>query len=199
MDAPVTKCVKCGGPLPERRKLKHFCSYSCRGQHAVETLDGPKYQSALVGSKNTRKTKALQSLRKASIAGIAFVKINSITYRIDRPSKRGVGWLMEVAWPGETRQRWVARIGNQASEPLPLEEAKRAAAAMLHNRAKAERDWIRELNQIAAIEVDRTVIQRERRKWPVDLMGGRQRGPVDPYLRQAILDTERVLNTPETT
>ena len=28
------------------------------------------------------------------------------------PFQRGVGWLMEVAWPGELRQRWVARIGT---------------------------------------------------------------------------------------
>jgi hypothetical protein len=46
MDALVTKCLKCGEPLPERRKLKDFCSYSYRGQHAVEALDGPKYQIA---------------------------------------------------------------------------------------------------------------------------------------------------------
>jgi hypothetical protein len=112
MDAPVTRCLHCGAPRTKRWKLKDFCSYSCRGQQAVEALDGPKYQTAFVGSKNLRKTKALQSLKRASIAGIAFAKLDSITYRIDRPSKRGVGWLMEVAWPGEAGQRWVARVGG---------------------------------------------------------------------------------------
>jgi hypothetical protein len=31
------------------------------------------------------------------------------------------------------------------------------------------------------------------RTWPIDVMGGRQRGLVDPDLRRVILDTERVL------
>jgi hypothetical protein len=59
-------CLTCGQSLPQRRKLKDFCSYSCRGQHAVKALDGPKYQSAFVGSKNLRKTKVLQSLKRHS-------------------------------------------------------------------------------------------------------------------------------------
>jgi hypothetical protein len=122
-------CRSCGSPLKEPRKLKDFCSYSCRGQHSVKALDGPKYQGAYLGSKNTRKTKALQRLRRASIAGIAFERINSVTIRIDQPYKKAVGWLTEVAWPSETKQkRWVARVGDRASESLPLEEAKRAAA-----------------------------------------------------------------------
>jgi hypothetical protein len=43
------------------------------------------------------------------------------------------------------------------------------------------------------------VIEREKRTWPVDLMGGqrhRRKQPlmaIDPKLRQAILDTERIL------
>jgi hypothetical protein len=122
-------------------------------------------------------------------------------YRIDRPSKKGIGWLMEVAWPASgSRQRWVARDGDAASEPLPLEEAKRAAEELLNNRRKTKpRDHIRELNQIAANEVGRVVIEREKRTWPVDLMGGqrhRRKQPlmaIDPKLRQAILDTERIL------
>lgn len=89
-------------------------------------------------------------------------------------------------------QRWVARVGNRASEPLPLDEAKRAAVAMLGERGKGEaRDWIAELNQIAANEVDSAVIERERRKWPIDLMGGKQReGSISLELRREIIDTE---------
>ncbi len=72
---------------------------------------------------------------------------------------------MEVAWPGESRQRWVARIGTQASKPLSLMEAKQAAAEMLHKPAKVQsRYWIADLNQTAANEVDRAVLQRERRR-----------------------------------
>jgi hypothetical protein len=137
-------CRSCGSPLKEPRKLKDFCSYSCRGQHSVKALDGPKYQGAYLGSKNTRKTKALQRLRRASIAGIAFERINSVTIRIDQPYKKAVGWLTEVAWPSETKQkRWVARVGDRASESLPLEEAKRAAATMLREPGKVEPHWIK--------------------------------------------------------
>jgi hypothetical protein len=54
-------------------------------------------------------------------------QLSRATHR--QPLKNGVGWLMEVAWPGGARQRWVARVGDRGSEPLPLEEAKKAAPA----------------------------------------------------------------------
>jgi predicted DNA-binding transcriptional regulator AlpA len=95
----LTKSLNCARPLKEPRKLKDFCDYSCRGQHSVKGLDGAKYQTGLSGSKNTRKTKALRSLRKQSAGHFTFSKINSVTFRIDRQGKNGVGWLMEVAWP----------------------------------------------------------------------------------------------------
>jgi hypothetical protein len=161
------------------------------------------HRGAYVGSKNTRRTKALQSFRRASVGGIAFERINSITYRIDRPSKHGVGWLMEVAWPGQARQRWVARVGDRASEPLPLEQAKAAANSLLTTKGKAEPcDPIAELNQAAAIEVDRAVIERQRHQWPLNLMGMSNRQDplmkvdpksIDPESIQAVLDIERVL------
>ena len=45
-----------------------------------------------------------------------------------------------------------------------------------------------------AFEVDQSAIQRERRKWPVDIMGGNRRGKIEPrWLRQAILEIERIL------
>jgi hypothetical protein len=61
MEAPVTRCLKCGKPRTKRWKLKDFCSYSCRGQHAVDTLDGTKYRTGLSGSRNLKKNKALQA------------------------------------------------------------------------------------------------------------------------------------------
>ena len=199
-------CRSCGSPLKEPRKLKDFCSYSCRGQHSVKALDGPKHQGAYLGAKNTRKTKALQRLRRASIAGIAFERINSVTIRIDQPYKKAVGWLTEVAWPSETKQkRWVARVGDRASESLPLEEAKRAATTMLRKRGKAEpRDWIKDLNQLAANEVERAYWAQEKRTWPLDLMGGQRHRAKRPSFtvdqRQAITETERLLiDEPATT
>jgi hypothetical protein len=110
---------------------------------------------------------------------VTFAKVNSCTYRVGTRNKRAAGWLMEVAWLGGSRQRWVARVCDQATDPLPLEEAKQAAIAFLQEKGKVKpRDFIAELNQIAANEVDRAVLQRERRKWPLNLMGGgRQRTP----------------------
>ena len=79
------------------------------------------------------------------------------------------------------------------SEPLALDAAKQAAATMLNERGKAEpRDWIAELNRIAANEVGRAVMTQERRRWPLDLVGGARRGSmhVEGKLRDSILETE---------
>ena len=155
---------------------------------------------AYVGSKNTKRTKALRSLKRQSVGHFTFCKINSVTYRIDRQGKNGVGWLMEVAWPGETRQRWLARVGDRAREPLPLGQANAAAKTLLTTKGKPEAcDSLRELDQIAADEVDQAYWTREKRTWPLDLIGGQRHAEKQPLmiiergLRQAILDTERVL------
>jgi O6-methylguanine-DNA--protein-cysteine methyltransferase len=146
-------CLSCKRTLPERRKLVDFCSYSCRGQHAVNTLDGPSYQTGLSGSKNLKQKRALRNLKRASRGEPTFTEINSVTYRINRPHKAdAVGWLMEVNWPGgKSARRWVACVGNHRSEPLPLEEAKRAAKDFLALKSKGEpRDLIAELNDYHA-------------------------------------------------
>ena len=45
-----------------------------------------------------------------------------------------------------------------------------------------------------AFEVEQTAMQRERRKWPVGIMGGNRRGKIEPrWLRQAILEIEHIL------
>ena len=76
------------------------------------------------------------------------------------------------------------------SEPLPLDAAKQAAVVFLREKEKpsAKPNHIDELNQIAANEVDRAVIQRERRRWPIDLMNGGCRGFVKE--REAIIEAE---------
>jgi hypothetical protein len=178
----IETCMYCGKELQKSRKLKDFCSYAHRGAHTVKALDGPEYQSGLSGSKNTKRNKALRTLQKQSRGDFTFHRINSATYQIDRPDKR-------AAWPGGARQRWIARDGNRASEQLPLGEAKKAAVVLLRERGKTEpRDWIPELNQAAANEVDRL----QRKYWPVDLLGGERRGTkaVERELRAAILETE---------
>jgi hypothetical protein len=79
----------CGKELQKQRKLKDFCSYSHRGKHVVNALDGAEYQSGLSGSKNTKRNKALRALQKQSRGDFTFHRINSVTYRTDRPCKRG--------------------------------------------------------------------------------------------------------------
>ena len=63
-------CLNCSEPLKEPRKLKDFCSYACRGKAAVDALP----QTALIGSKNTRRNKALQTLKRASTGEPIFVQ-----------------------------------------------------------------------------------------------------------------------------
>jgi hypothetical protein len=184
-------CEQCGSPLPARRKLKAFCSYACRGQHnALKAISGP---SGLRGAKNTKQNKALRRLKRQSVGGFSFARINPCTYRLDLPSKLGAAWLTEVSWLG-ARQRWIARVGNRASEPLPLPTAKRAAVAMLRERGKVEpRDWIADLNRIAAAEVDRAGMMQERKQWPRDLVGAEScpgSMQIDGRLRDAILNAE---------
>ena len=191
MDARVCARPGCGNPLLPGRKLEDVCSYACRGQMKVEAIQG---QTGLSGSKNIKQNKALQSLKRRSVGVLTFAKINSCTYRVDSPKNNGAGWLMEVARPGGARERWIARVGNWASEPLPLKEAKRAAVAMLRERGKVEpRDWIADLNKIAATEIDRVALAKKRKQWPCDLVGGESRPDsmrLDRKLRDAILDAE---------
>jgi len=153
-----------------------------------------KGHTGLKCSKNTKQNKALQTLKRQSVVGFSFTQVNACTYRLDRPSKLGVGWLIEVAPPAGKHEQWVARIGHRASEPLPLDKAKQAAVAMLREGGKAEsRDWIGDLNKIVAAEIDRLGLAEARQQWPRDLVGGSRRGSViwiDREKRNAIFDVE---------
>jgi hypothetical protein len=145
--------------------------------------------SGLIGSKNNRQNKALQALKRQSVGAVTFAQINRCTIRVDCPRKKSVGWLTEVAWPGGVRQRWVARVGDRGSEPLPLDAAKQAAFAFSRERRSVKpRDWIAELNQIATNEVDPATLQQDRRGWPIDLMNGKRRGFVEQ--RHGIIEAE---------
>jgi hypothetical protein len=73
---------------------------------------------------------------------------------------------------------------------LPLDAAKQAAVVFLREKEepRAKPNHIDELNQIAVNEVDRTALQRERRRWPIDLMNGTRRGFLEQ--RDAIIEAE---------
>jgi len=149
------------------------------------------HRTGLKCPKNTKQNKALQSLKRRSVGVPTFAKINSCTYRVDAPRKSGAGWLMEVAWPGGSRQRWVARVGSRASEALALDEAKRAAVTMLREGGKVE-PWIADLNKIAAAEINRVALANDLQRWPRDLLGSSRRGSmqIDREQRNAILSAE---------
>jgi hypothetical protein len=87
-----------------------------------------------------------------------------------------------------TPGRWVARVGNLSSTPLPLGAAKKAAIELYHSNEKGEpKDWIKELNRVITNEIDRPARITE----PVDLLGGTQgRGAIDRDLRKAIFDAD---------
>ena len=196
MDARVCARPGCGNPLQPGRRLKDFCSYACRGQ--FRALEATGHRTGLKCSKNIKQNKALQTLKRRSVGALTFSKTNSCTYRLDRPNRPGAGWLMEVTWPGGKHQRWVARIGNRIGKPLTLNEAKDAAVAMLGERGKAEdRDCIAELNKTAASEIDHVALAKERKQWPLDLVGAHVRSMpcmgITGDLRNSIIEAELLL------
>jgi len=66
-------------------------------------------------------------------------------------------------------------------------------------------NWIEKLNQRDAHDIDQAYWLCEKRKWPIDLMGGARHSArrstltVDPKLRQSILNTEQLLKDDELT
>src|SRR5262245_940454 len=103
MDARMCARHGCGNALLPGRRLKSFCSFACRGQ--FKALEATNHRTELKCSKNTKQNKALQTLKRQSVTGFSFAKINSCTYRLDRPGKLGGGWLMESS-AGGSPQRW---------------------------------------------------------------------------------------------
>jgi hypothetical protein len=63
-------------------------------------------------------------------------------------------------------------------------------------------NWIEKLNQQVANQIDQAYWTREKRKWPIDVMGGHRHESksltltIDSKLRRAIIDTERLLKHP---
>jgi hypothetical protein len=49
------------------------------------------------------------------------------------------------------------------------------------------------VNLAAADKFDRAEIGRQRKVWPVDVMGGQRTGKIDPHIRYGILGVERLL------
>jgi hypothetical protein len=106
-------------------------------------------------------------------------------YRVTRP----LGYLMRV-----DGSQWVACVGKRRSGPLPLQRAKEAAKRMDREAEfdVAPPDPIRALHLAAIASEDVT----DRKRWPIDIMGGQRRGDIDHDLRRCIVDTEMEIATP---
>ena len=216
MDALINrKCLQCGEPFQAVDRRQKYCTEDCRLDANNRSDDGTQRGEENQDLSSSQAIDFIEAAcpeiqeqepslpRASSRKELLFEewpprvskKASCVTYKLtDRKqintgygrASRPLGYVMETS-PG----RWIARVRNRRSNPLPLGAAKKAAIELYRSRDKGEpRDWIKELNQLAANEVDRAVIQRERRKWPVDLMGGPRRSLVDRELRQAILDAE---------
>ena len=78
---------------------------------------------------------------------------------------------MEI-WPG----KWVARVRDLASEPQSLTEARKAAVDLYRCKDRDKpADWIDRVNRQEATVLDRQVIERQRRQWPLNVMGANNR------------------------
>ena len=97
----------------------------------------------------------MQTLKSGSVAGFAFSAINSITYRLDSRNKEAAGWLMKVGG------KWVACVGKRRSEPMALDDAKRAAVSMLSIKGKPSTV---DSNQLAAEAIDRAALEADRKR-----------------------------------
>ena len=92
---------------------------------------------------------------------------------------------MEV-FPG----RWMARVRNLGSDLLSFGAARQEAVRLYRCRDKGTIDWICQLNLRVAAEISRTALASDKRKTPVDLIGGERQGHVDPKIRATVLDAE---------
>jgi hypothetical protein len=151
------RCRQCGAELPQRRKLKQFCSYACRGR--FRALAATMHQTGLVGSKNAKQIKALQRLKRLSVGRFAFSPINQVTWHIDAPNKLGVAWVIDVGSTAGVSSVWFARCRNMMHGPHPFSEAKAAALAMAKSEERGDvvLDPIGLLNRLQAelIELNR--------------------------------------------
>jgi predicted nucleic acid-binding Zn ribbon protein len=224
--AEPCKCHVCQTPLPNQRlrrgRPQRFCSDRCRKAWSringhENRARGPIYQ----GGKNAdfgplqpidfvdaacpeipeQEPSRLSASFSKELYFEEYAPRQKKTYRLTDGQQintgsgrisRALGYVMEIE-----DGRWVARVKNLSSAPLPLGAAKKAAIEFFESSDKGEpRDWIRALNLATAQLVDETGRAQERRErasrmkptdWPVDVLGGPNSCS---DLRHEILNTE---------
>ena len=199
-----SSCQTCGAALrlATSGRRRRFCSDACR-QAAFRNEKAARYPSK--GDQN----RALQPIERQygflsrnkelapprssarSSKHLKFERQNSVTYKLTDGQQvntgggraaRVLGYVMEVL-PGG----WMTRVRNLGSDLLSFGAAKQEAIRLYRCREKRTSDWIRELNLRTAAEIDRASLAKERRKAPIDLMGGGKRWPNPVHADLAII------------
>jgi len=103
------------------------------------------------------------------------------------------------------RRRRRLEASDKLSGRVVAGRVRNGAFSSIDPRSCRPTDWIEKLNQAGAHEIDTAYWISEKRKWPLDLMGGarhRDRRPAfttEPKLRQTIIETEWLLIDDELT
>ena len=213
MPKPIWKrsCQQCGTKLklaPSGRR-RRFCSGACRQaafRNEMTANKAPGYPSKgyencaseLIETQNdflSRKEELELSPSSAHSSKEPILeKQNRLTYKLtdgvqintgSGRASRALGCVMEVL-PG----RWMARVRNLGGDLLSFGAAKQEAVRLYRCRDKGTIDWICQLNLRVAAEISRTALASDKRKTPVDLIGGERQGHVDPKIRATVLDAE---------
>jgi hypothetical protein len=206
-----SSCQQCGTNLKLARfgRRRRFCSNACRQvafRNETTANGGPSYPSKGKEKRVLEPTEIKRDfpLRNEEFEppgsfgnfsnGPVFEKINGITWKLtdgvqintgSGRASRALGYVMEV-FPG----RWMARVRNLGSDLLSFGAAKQEAIRLYRCRDKGTVDWIHELNLRAAVEINRSALASDKRKAPVDLVGGYRQGHIDPKIRTIVLDAE---------
>jgi hypothetical protein len=190
-------------------RRRRFCSDACR-KALKRGVSGQKSPSRYHPSGSEKSSNFLSRNQGLAMSGneefepsrslahsskqLTFQKLNSITWKVTDGvqintgagrASRALGYVVEV-FPG----RWMARVGNLGSDLLSFGAAKQQAIRLYRCRDKGTMDWIHELNLRAAAEINRTALASDKRKTPVDLIGGQRHGLIDPKISAAVLEAE---------
>jgi hypothetical protein len=134
MDAVVEKCLFCGDPITRaaRGRPQRFCREAHRKAYSrLNGQNNPKPHDDL-------KTQNLDSQPIDIVERIcpeirthtpSWKRLNECTWKFTRG--RVTAWIMNVAPQANHPRAWIARCGDQASNPTTLGEAKALAAQMV--------------------------------------------------------------------
>jgi hypothetical protein len=205
-----SSCQQCGANLKVATsgRRRRFCSDACR-KALKRGISGQKSPCSYHPLGSEKSSNFLSQNQCLAVSGneelqpprsfahfsrqLSFQKLNSVTWKLtdgvqintgSGRNSRALGYVMEV-FSG----RWMARVGNLGSDLLSFGAARQEAIRFYRCRDKGTMDWIHELN-LRAAEMNRAALASDKRKTPVDLIGGQRHGLIDPKIRAAVLEVE---------